>query len=83
MVGLPSIQKKLLNLASRECLLCHSIHGDDFDSMEFLYSMGAVGPTSDPGVAADFPWDSIAKGKDGIVDVGGGQGTLCCSLATK
>lgn len=45
--------------------------------------MGAVGPTSDPGVAADFPWADICKGKDGVVDVGGGQGTLCCSLATK
>lgn len=43
--------------------------------------MGAVGPTSDPGVAADFPWAEIARGKDAIVDVGGGQGTLCCSLA--
>ena len=48
-----------------------------------LNSMGAVGPASDPGVAADFPWDVIAKGKDGIVDVGAGQGTLCCSLAAK
>jgi hypothetical protein len=48
-----------------------------------FHSMGAVGPTSDPGVANDFPWDAIAKGKDAIVDVGGGQGTLCCSLATK
>lgn len=45
--------------------------------------LGAVGPTSDPGVVADFPWDAIAKGKDAIVDVGGGQGTLCCSLAVK
>ena len=45
--------------------------------------MGAVGPTSDPGVVADFPWDALAKGKDAIVDVGGGQGTLCCSLAVK
>ena len=45
--------------------------------------MGAVGPTSDPGVTADFPWEAITQGKDGIVDVGGGQGTLCCSLATK
>lgn len=45
--------------------------------------MGAVGPTSDPGVAADFPWAEIAHGKDAIVDVGGGQGTLCCSLAAK
>ena len=45
--------------------------------------LGAVGPTSDPGVAADFPWAEIAKGKDAIVDVGGGQGTLCCSLAVK
>jgi len=53
------------------------------EAIEFGLSMGAVGPTSDPGVAADFPWDAITKGKDGIVDVGGGQGTLCCSLATK
>ena len=45
--------------------------------------MGAVGPTSDPGVAADFPWAAIAQGKDAIVDVGGGQGTLCCSLAAQ
>ena len=45
--------------------------------------MVALGPTTDPGVAADFPWDTIAEGKDGIVDVGGGQGSLCCSLATK
>lgn len=44
--------------------------------------MGAVGPTSDPGVAADFPWAEIARGKT-VVDVGGGQGTLCCSLAAK
>jgi hypothetical protein len=50
----------------------------------FLFlRLGAVGPTSDPGVAADFPWAEIAKGKDAIVDVGGGQGTLCCSLAVK
>lgn len=45
--------------------------------------MSAVGPTSDPGVTADFPWLEVAKGKDAIVDVGGGQGTLCCSLAVK
>lgn len=44
--------------------------------------MGSVG-ASDHGIAIDFPWDAIAKGKDGIVDVGGGQGTLCCSLAAK
>jgi len=49
----------------------------------FTTRMGAVGPTSDPGVAADFPWAAIAKGKDAIVDVGGGQGTLCCSLAAQ
>ena len=48
-----------------------------------LLRLGAVGPTSDPGVAADFPWTEIAKGKDAIVDIGGGQGTLCCSLAAR
>ena len=47
------------------------------------FSMGAIGPASDPGVASDFPWEAITKGKDGIVDIGGGQGTLCCSLAAK
>ena len=46
-------------------------------------SMGALGPTTDPGVAADFLWAEVCEGKDGIVDVGGGQGTLCCSLAVK
>jgi hypothetical protein len=42
-----------------------------------------AGLTSDPGVVADFSWDAIAEGKDAIVDVGGGQGTFCCSLAMK
>ncbi|KAF8899093.1 S-adenosyl-L-methionine-dependent methyltransferase [Infundibulicybe gibba] len=56
---------------------------DPEEAVRFGLSMGAVGPTSDPGVAADFPWVQIAEGKDAIVDVGGGQGTLCCSLATK
>ncbi|KAG6830907.1 hypothetical protein H0H92_014058 [Tricholoma furcatifolium] len=56
---------------------------DAEEAKKFGLSMGAVGPTSDPGVAADFPWAEIAKGKDAIVDVGGGQGTLCCSLAVK
>lgn len=45
--------------------------------------MGALGPASDPGVVTDFPWAEICEGKDGLVDIGGGQGTLCCSLATK
>jgi len=45
--------------------------------------MGAVGPASDLGVAADFPWAATAKGKDAIIDVGGGEGTLCCSLAAQ
>ncbi|KAF8167337.1 S-adenosyl-L-methionine-dependent methyltransferase [Crassisporium funariophilum] len=54
---------------------------DPQEAVKFGLAMGAVGPTSDPGVAADFPWAAICKGKDGIVDVGGGQGTLCCSLA--
>ncbi|KAF9469787.1 S-adenosyl-L-methionine-dependent methyltransferase [Collybia nuda] len=56
---------------------------DPEDAIKFGFCMGAVGPTSDPGVAADFPWVEIARGKDAIVDVGGGQGTLCCSLAAK
>lgn len=56
---------------------------DPAEALRFGLSMGAVGPTSDPGVAADFPWEKLAAGKDAVVDVGGGQGTLCCSLATK
>lgn len=50
---------------------------------KFALAMGAIGPTTDPGVAADFPWSEICKGKDALIDVGGGQGTLCCSLAIK
>ncbi|KAF8971744.1 S-adenosyl-L-methionine-dependent methyltransferase [Flammula alnicola] len=56
---------------------------DPQEAIKFGLALGAVGPTSDPGVAGDFPWAAIAEGKDGIVDVGGGQGTLCCSLAAK
>ncbi|PPQ79396.1 hypothetical protein CVT25_002666 [Psilocybe cyanescens] len=56
---------------------------DPEEAVKFGQSMVAVGPTSDPGVISDFAWDAIAKDKDGIVDVGGGQGTLCCSLAAK
>ena len=29
--------------------------------------MGAIGPTSDPGIAGDFTWDAITKHKDGII----------------
>jgi hypothetical protein len=79
-VGLPSIRRKQLNLASGEwphlSLTLTKI-------LLAFNSAGAVGLASDPGVTADFPWDAITKGKDGIVDVGGGQGTLCCSLAAK
>ncbi|KAF9526425.1 S-adenosyl-L-methionine-dependent methyltransferase [Crepidotus variabilis] len=56
---------------------------DPEEAIKFGLSMGAVGPTSDPGVIADFAWDALAQGKDAIVDVGGGQGTLCCSLAAR
>ncbi|KAF8910161.1 S-adenosyl-L-methionine-dependent methyltransferase [Gymnopilus junonius] len=56
---------------------------DPEEAIKFGLALGAVGPTSDPGVVADFPWDAITKDKDAIVDVGGGQGTLCCSLAVK
>jgi len=45
--------------------------------------MAAIGGTSDPGIVADFPWQKIAAGKEGIVDIGGGVGTLSCSLALK
>lgn len=45
--------------------------------------MGGVGPVTNPGVAADFPWVETAKGKDAVIDVGGGQGTLSCYLAHK
>lgn len=45
--------------------------------------MGGFGGVTDAGIAADFPWREICEGKDALVDVGGGQGTLSCSLATK
>ncbi|PPQ72269.1 hypothetical protein CVT24_004686, partial [Panaeolus cyanescens] len=45
---------------------------DPQEAVKFGLAMGAVGPTSDPGVAADFPWEEICRGKDGLVDVGGG-----------
>ncbi|KAF5352584.1 hypothetical protein D9756_006139 [Leucocoprinus leucothites] len=53
------------------------------DATRFALAMGGVGPSSDPGTAGDFPWTEICKGKDALVDLGGGQGTLCCSLALK
>ncbi|KAL0950780.1 hypothetical protein HGRIS_007547 [Hohenbuehelia grisea] len=53
------------------------------DAYGFGQSMGGIGLTSDPGILADFPWEAILQGKDAIIDVGGGQGTLCCSLAAK
>ncbi|KAF5352817.1 hypothetical protein D9756_006140 [Leucocoprinus leucothites] len=53
------------------------------EATRFALAMGGVGPSSDPGTAADFPWTEICKGKDALVDIGGGQGTLCCSLALK
>ncbi len=45
--------------------------------------MGGFGGVTNAGIAADFPWREICEGKDALVDVGGGQGTLSCSLATK
>ena len=80
MAGLPKIQKKPSNLGWRKNLVPRFALNI---ANNVSISLGAVGPTSDPGVAADFPWEEITKGKDGIVDVGGGQGTLCCSLALK
>ena len=49
----------------------------------FHGSMGGVGSITDASVAADFPWAEMCEGKDGLVDLGGGQGTLCCSLALR
>jgi len=45
--------------------------------------MGGIGSITDASIAADFPWAEMCEGKDGLVDVGGGQGTLCCSLASR
>jgi 2-polyprenyl-3-methyl-5-hydroxy-6-metoxy-1,4-benzoquinol methylase len=56
---------------------------DPDEAFKFGRGMGALGAVSDPGVAADFPWAELAKGKDAVVDVGGGQGTLACALAEK
>jgi len=51
------------------------------EAEKFGLGMGGMGIASDNGVTFDVPWADLAKGKDAIVDVGGGQGTLCCSLA--
>ncbi|KZT28199.1 S-adenosyl-L-methionine-dependent methyltransferase [Neolentinus lepideus HHB14362 ss-1] len=51
------------------------------EAEKFGLAMGGLGVVSDNGVAFDVPWADLVKGKDAIVDVGGGQGTLCCSLA--
>ena len=45
--------------------------------------MGAYGVISDAGVTSDFPWMERMEGLEAIVDIGGGQGTLCCALAAK
>ncbi|TFK53111.1 S-adenosyl-L-methionine-dependent methyltransferase [Heliocybe sulcata] len=51
------------------------------EAQKFALGMGGYGIASDNGVAYDVPWVDLVKDKDAIVDVGGGQGTLCCSLA--
>ncbi|KZT22254.1 S-adenosyl-L-methionine-dependent methyltransferase [Neolentinus lepideus HHB14362 ss-1] len=51
------------------------------EAQKFGLGMGGMGVASDNGVAFDIPWVDLVKDKDAIVDVGGGQGTLCCALA--
>ncbi|EPQ51880.1 S-adenosyl-L-methionine-dependent methyltransferase [Gloeophyllum trabeum ATCC 11539] len=51
------------------------------EAERFALGMGGYGVASDNGVTYDVPWMDFVKGKDAIVDVGGGQGTLCCALA--
>ncbi|EPQ51857.1 S-adenosyl-L-methionine-dependent methyltransferase [Gloeophyllum trabeum ATCC 11539] len=51
------------------------------DAEKFALGMGGLGACSDNGVVNDFPWVEFAKDRDAVVDIGGGQGTLACSLA--
>ncbi|TFK53092.1 S-adenosyl-L-methionine-dependent methyltransferase [Heliocybe sulcata] len=51
------------------------------EAQKFALGMGAMGAASDRGVIQDFLWADVAKDKDAVIDVGGGQGTLSCSLA--
>lgn len=51
------------------------------EARKFALGMGGLGVCSDNAVLHDFPWVEYVKGKDAVVDVGGGQGTLACSLA--
>jgi hypothetical protein len=44
--------------------------------------MGSVADTTNAGIMADIPWKQMLEGKEGLVDVGGGRGTLCCDIAT-
>ncbi|KAJ3569916.1 hypothetical protein NP233_g4740 [Leucocoprinus birnbaumii] len=59
---------------------CSSVRGE---ATRLALVMDAIGAVSDAGVVTDFPWKEIWEGKDAIVDIGGGQGTLCCSLAIR
>ncbi|KAL9716637.1 hypothetical protein Ac2012v2_001088 [Leucoagaricus gongylophorus] len=56
---------------------------DPGEATRLSLAMGGFGGVTNAGIAADFPWREICEGKDALVDVGGGQGTLSCSLATK
>ncbi|EPQ51860.1 S-adenosyl-L-methionine-dependent methyltransferase [Gloeophyllum trabeum ATCC 11539] len=49
------------------------------EAQKFALGMGGLGVCSDNGVVHDFPW--VEYTKDAVVDIGGGQGTLACSLA--
>ncbi|KZT22276.1 S-adenosyl-L-methionine-dependent methyltransferase [Neolentinus lepideus HHB14362 ss-1] len=51
------------------------------EAQKFASAMGSLGVASDSGVVYDFPWVELLKDKDAIIDLGGGQGTLSCSLA--
>ncbi|KZT22265.1 S-adenosyl-L-methionine-dependent methyltransferase [Neolentinus lepideus HHB14362 ss-1] len=80
-----SPDKTAWNLFSGNELPFHGSHSwvqeKPGEAEKFGLGMGGMGVASDKGVAFDVPWVDLAKGKDAIVDVGGGQGTLCCSLA--
>ncbi|KZT22278.1 S-adenosyl-L-methionine-dependent methyltransferase [Neolentinus lepideus HHB14362 ss-1] len=51
------------------------------EAQKFALGMGCLGVASNGGVIYDFPWVEFCKGKDAIIDVGGGQGSLSCALA--
>ncbi|TFK53077.1 hypothetical protein OE88DRAFT_1627124 [Heliocybe sulcata] len=54
---------------------------DSEEAEKFALAVAGFGSATNNAVVRDVPWIHLAKDMGAIVDVGGGQGTLCCDLA--